>query len=82
MFANTTIERSLSDNHTNKQYFCTSLCKVSGSINDGISMLEKVFSPSFFDVMSHVSTHLVQQLIVCGQSTHDGCTRWNNTSNH
>ena len=35
-------------------------------------MLEKVFPPSFFDVMSHLPIHLVQQLIVCGP-VH---TRW------
>jgi hypothetical protein len=35
-------------------------------------MLEKVFPPSFFDVMSHMPIHLVQQLQVCGP-VH---TRW------
>jgi hypothetical protein len=35
-------------------------------------MLEKVFLPSFFDVMSHLPIHLVQQLDICGP-VH---TRW------
>jgi len=35
-------------------------------------MLEKMFPPSFFDVMSHMPIHLVQQLQVCGP-VH---TRW------
>ena len=29
-------------------------------------MLEKVFPPSFFDIMSHLPIHLVQQLDICG----------------
>ena len=29
-------------------------------------MLEKVFPPSFFDVMSDLPVHLVQQLEICG----------------
>lgn len=29
-------------------------------------MMEKVFPPSFFDVMSHLPIHLVQQLRICG----------------
>ena len=29
-------------------------------------MLEKVLPPSFFDVMSHLPIHLVQQLDICG----------------
>jgi hypothetical protein len=35
-------------------------------------MLEKVFPPSFFDVMSHLPIHLVQQLDIC-RPVH---TRW------
>lgn len=35
-------------------------------------MLEKVFPPAFFDVMSHLPIHLVQQLDICGP-VH---TRW------
>ena len=35
-------------------------------------MLEKFFPQSFFDVMSHMPIHLVQQLVVCGP-VH---TRW------
>ena len=35
-------------------------------------MMEKVFPPSFFDVMSHLPIHLVQQLAICGP-VH---TRW------
>ena len=31
-----------------------------------LCMLEKVFPPSFFDVMSHLPIHLVQQLDICG----------------
>jgi hypothetical protein len=37
-----------------------------------LCMLEKVFPPSFFDVMSHLPIHLVQQLDICGP-VH---TRW------
>ena len=37
-----------------------------------LCMLEKVFSPSLFDVMSHFPIHLVQQLDICGP-VH---TRW------
>ena len=37
-----------------------------------LSMLEMVFPPSFFDVMSHLPIHLVQQLDICGP-VH---TRW------
>jgi hypothetical protein len=29
-------------------------------------LLERVFPPSFFDVMSHLPVHLVQQLDICG----------------
>ena len=35
-------------------------------------MLERVFPPAFFDVMSHLPIHLVQQLDICGP-VH---TRW------
>lgn len=31
-----------------------------------ISMMEKVFPPSFFDVMLHLPIYLVQQLAICG----------------
>ena len=31
-----------------------------------MSMLVKIFPPSFFDVMSHMPIHLVQHLIVFG----------------
>ena len=31
-----------------------------------LCMLEKVFPPSFFSVMSHLPIHLVQQLDICG----------------
>ena len=37
-----------------------------------LCMLEKVFPTSFFDVMSHLPIHLVQQLDICG-SVH---SRW------
>lgn len=37
-----------------------------------LCMLEMVFPPSFFDVMSHLPIHLVQQLDICGP-VH---TRW------
>ena len=37
-------------------------------------MLERVLPPSFFDVMSHLPIHLVQQLDICGL-VH---TRWMN----
>jgi hypothetical protein len=29
-------------------------------------MLERVFPPAFFDVMTHLPIHLVQQLDICG----------------
>jgi hypothetical protein len=37
-----------------------------------ICMLEKVFPPSFFDVMSHLLIHLVHELDICGPVY----TRW------
>ena len=41
-------------------------------IAETLCMLEKVFPPSFFDVMSHLPVHLVQQLDICN-SVH---SRW------
>ena len=35
-------------------------------------LLERIFPPSFFDVMSHLPVHLVHQLDICGP-VH---TRW------
>ena len=37
-----------------------------------LCMLEKVFPPSFFDIMSHLIVHLVEEVEICGP-VH---TRW------
>jgi hypothetical protein len=32
-----------------------------------LSFLEKKFPPSFFDVMTHLLLHVVEELDICGQ---------------
>jgi hypothetical protein len=40
-------------------------------------LLKKEFPPSFFDVMMHLSIHLVKRLELVVQCIHGGCTMFN-----
>lgn len=72
MFANTITERSSSGNHMNQQGLCaksldpSTMTDLIEETTTTMCMLERVFPPSFFDVMSHLPIHLAQQMIVCG----------------
>ena len=45
-------------------------------------MLEKEMPPSFFNIMSHMPNHLVEELFLCGPFIHNGCILTNVISRH
>jgi hypothetical protein len=46
---------------------------------EALCLLEKVFPPTFMDIMSHLMIHLVEELYVVDQFIVDGCIQLNST---